>query len=149
MPSLILMMISVALFSMLLTVTPGEVFRVGGIWFGEHWLPLAVGFFSVGYQGLLMGVAANKYTKAQGFRQRSLIDGFIDRFAKVDFLIATAVALGLGGLAMMGYVVAVWSGQNFGELHMTKQVTLATTLIVASFQTLFGAFLMSLLGCDD
>ena len=86
-PAVFLMTISIALFAMLLSPPPGEVFKLGNIWIGEHWLPLAVGFFSVGYEGLLMGTAANKYTKSQGFRQRSLIDGIVDRFAKVDIML--------------------------------------------------------------
>jgi len=148
-PAFCLMTVSVALFAMLLSPPPGEVFKLGNIWIGEHWLPLAVGFFSVGFEGLLMGTAANKYTKSQGFRQRSMIDGAIDRFAKVDILMATGAILGIAGLSLMLFVFLTWSKQHFGELHMTRHVAVATTLIVAAFQTLFGAFLISMLGVDE
>lgn len=148
-PALLLMGFSLAIFVALLTTPPGEMFKLGRLWMGDHWLILSGGFFSVGYQALLMGVAANKYTKSLGFRRRSAMDGWIDRFAKVDALIAASVLLGLVGFGTIARIFFVWSDSKYGPLQMTRETTVATTLIVASFQTMFGGFLISMLGCDD
>jgi hypothetical protein len=124
-------------------------FKLGRLWVGDHWLILSGGFFSIGYQSFLMGIAANKYTKALGFRKRSAVDSVIDRFAKVDALIGASVLLGLVGVGIIVRIFVVWSDSRYGSLQMTRETTVATTLIVASFQTMFGGFLISMLGCDD
>lgn len=150
-PATFLIVLSLIIFSLLLVTPPGQVFRFGGlsVGVGDHWLILSSGFFSIGYQALLMGIAASKYTKAQGFRQRTAADTLIDRFAKVNSMIACSVLLGVIGLTVLGRVVVVWTDKHFGALQMQREMLLASTLIVASFQTLFGGFLISLLGCDD
>ncbi len=148
-PALILMGLSAAIFMALLVTPPGEMFKLGRLWVGDHWLILSGGFFSVGYQALLMGVAASKYTRSLGFRKGSLADGIIDRFAKVDALIASSVLLGLVGIGIILRIFVLWSDSRYGPLQMTRETTFATTLIVASFQTMFGGFLISMLGCDD
>jgi len=148
-PAAILMGLSLAIFIALLMTPPGEMFKLGRLWVGDHWLILSGGFFSIGYQSFLMGIAANKYTKALGFRKRSAVDSVIDRFAKVDALIGASVLLGLVGVGIIVRIFVVWSDSRYGSLQMTRETTVATTLIVASFQTMFGGFLISMLGCDD
>jgi len=148
-PAAILVGASGLIFAALLMTPPGQVFKIGPLWFGDHWLILAGGFFSIGYQSLMMGLAANKYTRALGFRKQSRDDAIIDRLAKVDTMLAAAVLLGVVGVGMLLNVVFTWSGNRFGSLQMTRQMIVATTFIVASFQTLFGGFLLSMLGCDD
>ena len=148
-PAALLMGFSLAIFAALLSTPPGDMFKLGRIWMGDHWLILSGGFFNVGYQSLLMGIAANKYTKALGFRKRSAADGIIDKFATVDALLAASVLLGLIGIGFLVRIFVVWSANHFGALQMTRETTVATTLIVASFQTMFGGFLISMLGCDE
>jgi glycosyltransferase involved in cell wall biosynthesis len=148
-PAAVLMSASLLICAAVLQTPLGEVFKLGPLWIGDHWLILAGGFFGIGYQSLLMGFAANKYTRALGFRKKSKYDATIDRLAKVDSMIGAAVVLGLVGLGIISHVVLTWSGNHFGSLQMTRQMIVGTTLIVASFQTLFGGFLLSMLGCDD
>jgi len=148
-PAFLLMGVSVAIFAALLSTPPGEMFKLGRLWMGDHWFILSGGFFNVGYQALLMGVAANKYTKSLGLRKRSAADSLIDRFAKVDVLLASSILLGLAGLGIIARVFVIWSDSRYGSLQMTRETTFATTLLVASFQTMFGGFLISMLGCDD
>jgi hypothetical protein len=140
---------SLAIFAALLETPPGEVFRFKHLWIGDHWLVLAGGFFNVGYQMLLMGVAAHKYTKSRGLRPPHFADRLIDRFGKVDAFLLTAVLLFVIGISIIGAVFVTWTDNNHGELQMTREMTIATTLIVASFQNLFGGFLISMLGCDE
>lgn len=148
-PAFVLIALSIAIFAVLLQTPPGQVFKFGRFWVGDHWLILSGGFFGIGYQSFLMGVAANKYTKSLGFRRRSAADGLIDRLATVDALIATAFLMGLLGLFFIASVFVAWSDNHFGALQMTRETTIATTLFVAAFQTLFGGFLISMLGCDE
>ncbi len=148
-PAAALVSASLLIFAALLSTPIGQVFKVGPLWIGDHWLILAGGFFSVGYQSFMMGLAANKYSRALGFRRKSRNDAWIDRVAKVDSMIGAGALLGLIGFGMILRVVLTWSGNHFGSLQMTREMIIGSTMIVASFQTLFGGFLLSMLRCDD
>ncbi len=61
------------------------------------------------------------------------------RFASVDVLVFSGSILGIVGLGTIIYVFVVWSDKNYGSLQMTRQMTIATTLIVAAFQNVNSA----------
>jgi len=148
-PAGLLMAVSLAIFGLLLATPPGDVFRFRGLWIGDHWLVLAGGSFNIGYQTMLMGVAAHQYTKMRGLRKQNAASRLIDRFASVDGLLFSGSLLALAGFGIILYVFVAWTAKNHGALQMTRQMTVATMLIVAAFQNIFGGFLLSILGCDD
>ena len=49
----------------------------------------------------------------------------------------------LVGLGILIYTLNVWSTNNFGGLHMIREMVLATTLCVVGVQNIFCGFLLS------
>jgi glycosyltransferase involved in cell wall biosynthesis len=148
-PAAVLMLLSAGIFAALLNTPPGEVFRMGRFWVGDHWLILAGGFFTIGYQALLMGLAALTYTVERGFRRPTFFTRKLDRWIQVETLIALGLIYAIVAVLIGAYVLFGWSSHNYGSLSKIREMTAATTLLVASFQNLFGGFLIAMLRSDD
>lgn len=144
-PALIGILLSVAVFVALLATPRGEPFRFGPFWIGDHWMILAGGLFTAGYSGLILGMAALTYSVREGYR--TLTPGLKRIYAVVaiENTILIGAVLFLSGLAVLVYVVVVWSGVGFGALSRIREMVLATTLMVAGLQTMSAGFLIALL----
>jgi len=144
-PAALLMTLGLVIFAALLATPRGEVFQFGRFWIGDHWFILAGGFFTIGYEALLLGLAATVYTVERGFRRRTPILSWIDRFTTVEHLLVAGLLFLVIGFGILASVVVNWSGQGYANLDRIREMTVGTTLIVAAFQNVFGGFLIAML----
>ncbi len=145
-PSALLLMASCFIISALLTTPAGEVWRVGPLWVGDHWMILAGGGIAIGYSAFLAGLSAWVFSIRQGARAPTRRFDRLRPYMTVESALAFGALLVVAGLGTIGYVVANWSEAAFGNLQMTREMVLATSLLVMGFQTLFGGCLLAFLG---
>ena len=53
------------------------------------------------------------------------------------------------GLVVLGYVVLAWRAAGYGALQMIREMVTASTLLVIGLQTMFGGFLLSVIGGNE
>ena len=143
-PSILAMAFGLGLLIALLFTSPGENFRIGPIWFGDHWLMIAAAAIILGHHLWLSGMTGLVY-----FAQRLEVPAhrfaaFANRFMTVENMCLLGAVLSVSGLSIVGYVVLKWTEANFGALNMTRVMTLGVTLLTTGVQSFFGGFLLSL-----
>lgn len=145
-PAAILLITASFVMSALLVTPPGEVFSMGPLWIGDHWIILAGGGIAIGYGTLLAGLAAWVFSIRQGARAPNKTFEHLRSYMTVEFALAIGALLVVAGFGTIGYVVTTWSEASFGQLKMIREMVLATSLLVIGFQTIFGGCLLAFLG---
>jgi glycosyltransferase involved in cell wall biosynthesis len=146
-PSLALLTGASLITAALLTTRPGEVFHIGGLWIGDHWLILAAGMFSVGIAGLTLGTIARVWASKRGFRDRSRrLDRWVAAIRTDKTVLAGAVIAGLG-LLLLAAVLFDFLRGGFGEGGRIRETVIGTTLVTGGIQIIFASFVVSLI--DD
>jgi hypothetical protein len=137
------------IFGLLLARAPGEVFVLGPVWFGDHWMPMAMGLVIVGYLSILFAMATTLVGIRSGYRRLTRPLALLYRCSRLEvLLVVAATSLGLGAFLMSDVLVA-WAGQHFGALSMVRQVVAGTTAFVVGMQSFFGGFLLSVIAGND
>ena len=148
-PAGILMVLSVVLTTGLLTTERGEVWRVGPLWFGDHWMVIAGGLFTVGYITFFMGLTALTYSMREHCRTLSPTVAKLYSRITLENSLVVGVLFILASLGILAYVLVSWSGSDFEGLSRIREMVIATTLGVCGLQTIFGAFLMSIIANEN
>jgi glycosyltransferase involved in cell wall biosynthesis len=148
-PSVVLMLISLFILGAVLTAQRGEVFRLGPIWFGDHAMIMAGGLFIIGYIGILFGLIAFFFSIRESFRMLTERDKKIYNIIRVENAVILGVLFILVGLGIFGYVFIAWSDAGFGGLSRIREMVVSTTFLVVGFVTIFGGFLLSLVGTAE
>jgi hypothetical protein len=144
-PGLSLMGFGLAIFALLLTTPPATVATIGPLWFGDHWMPLAMGMMVTGHLSALLALTATLAGIQNGYRQVTRALALLYRFSRLETLLLVALVFVGTGLFMIGDVVIVWAGQDFGPLYMERQMIAGATALVVGVQSFFGAFLLSVI----
>jgi hypothetical protein len=55
----------------------------------------------------------------------------------------------LAGTSVLGYVILAWRAGGYGSLQMIRELVTASTLVVVGLQTMFGGFLLSVIGGNE
>ena len=116
--------------------------------FGRFWdvhpMVFCAIFTLLGWQILSIGIAAKAYAYEIGLDQ----DVFLRNFIKCITL-EKSLLIGMGmiliGVSLMFYIYFSWAKNNFGELTEVKTGILALMFTSMGFQTIFAAFLRSML----
>ena len=146
-PSLGLLATATLITMALLSTRPGEVFHIGGLWIGDHWLILAAGMFSVGIAGLTLGTIARVWASKRGFRDRSRrLDRWVAAIRTDKTVLAGAVIAGIGLLLLAAGLFDFLRG-GFGEGGRIRETVIGTTLVTGGIQIIFASFVVSLI--DD
>ena len=146
-PSLGLLATATLITMALLSTRPGEVFHIGGLWIGDHWLILAAGMFSVGIAGLTLGTIARVWASKRGFRDRSRrLDRWVAAIRTDKTVLAGAVIAGIG-LLLLAAVLFDFLRGGFGEGGRIRETVIGTTLVTGGIQIIFASFVVSLI--DD
>jgi len=141
-PSLAMILFGCFIFTGLLLVPPHSFFRFGQLRFGDHWLILAGGIFSIGFQGCILGMIAllyrvlNESVPTSAFQRKLLWKVF-----SMQNIIFCGTAIILLALGIFGYIIREWRMVNFGELSKIREMVIATTLMVVGLQAFFGVLL--------
>jgi glycosyltransferase involved in cell wall biosynthesis len=146
-PSLGLLATATLITMALLSTRTGEVFHIGGLWIGDHWLILAAGMFSVGIAGLTLGTIARVWASKRGFRDRSRrLDRWVAAIRTDKTVLAGAVIAGIG-LLLLAAVLFDFLRGGFGEGGRIRETVIGTTLVTGGIQIIFASFVVSLI--DD
>ena len=99
----------------------------------------------LGVQAIGLGLCARAY----GVYFISAKDAFFLRMRarfKLEHGLLLALLLVVAGVALFGYVFAIWAAEGFGELHEAEAAIAAATLVAIGAQIFFTSFLLSILG---
>ena len=144
-PALLTGLVGIGLFTALLVLddTPGQVVTVFNLKVGDHWAIIAGGLINISHLSLVMGIAMvmegikSKYRRAQDYPT------IIFKLCRLEYMLLLGTFSILVGLGILIYTLNVWSTNNFGGLHMIREMVLATTLCVVGVQNIFCGFLLS------
>jgi hypothetical protein len=120
-------------------------FTLGALRLGDHWMILAGGIFTIGYQVLIFGIISALYHAQQN--HYSLMDKFVKYVTLENALLVSAFWI-VCGLLVLGYVTTKWIIAAFGPLFEYRMVVIGTIFLVIGVQTFFAGFLFSVL-LDD
>jgi glycosyl transferase family 2 len=148
-PGLALIAMGLAIFVPLLATPAGEVVPLGPLWFGDHWMVLAMGMTVCGHLSVLFAMAATLVGIRNGYRRLTPALSILYRCSRLETLLVVATLFMLAGAGIIGNVVLGWAGGQFGELSMQRQMLAGTTALVLGAQSFFGGFLLSVLAGNE
>jgi hypothetical protein len=148
-PGLLLIALGLGIFVPLLAIPAGEVVAVGPLWFGDHWMVLAMGMTVCGHLSVLFAMAATLLGIRSGYRRITPALNLLYYCSRLETLLLVSLLLFVLGGVIIGNVVLGWAGQQFGELSMQRQMLAGTTALVLSVQSFFGAFLLSVVAGNE
>ncbi len=148
-PGLGFVAVGALLFTLLLSTAPGGVFAIGPIWFGDHWMALAMGTTVCGHLSVLFALAATLVGIRQGYRQVTPMTAFLYRCSRLETQLLLGTFFIAVGVLTIGNVVFVWAGDHFGALSMERYMIAGTTALVLGVQSFFGAFLLSVIAGNE
>ncbi|MEY4549542.1 MAG: hypothetical protein RL685_5737 [Pseudomonadota bacterium] len=148
-PGAALLAAGIAIFAMLLSVPAGQVFKLGGLWVGEHWMTLGMALVCTGHLSLMFAMAATLVGIRNGYRRATRTLRWLYWASKLEHMLLFALAFGAGGLLQLAEVFASWAARDFGTLRMQTQVGVAASLLIVGMQTFFGGFLLSIVAGNE
>lgn len=101
-------------------------------------------FTILGWQIITLGVAAKVFAYAIALEQETWVRRLLSKVT-LERAIAFGGLLIVTGVVAVGYIFYVWARNDFGALGQINTGLLALTLIVLGCQTIFTAFLASML----
>ncbi|HTV18105.1 MAG TPA: glycosyltransferase family 2 protein [Polyangiaceae bacterium] len=148
-PGALSLAVGITVFVLLLSVPPARVFVLGGLWIGDHWLPLAMALVSTGHLSLVFAMAATLVGIQNGYRRPTRLLRWLYWASKLEHMLFTAGAFAAGGAIMLIDVAASWAARDFGQLGMQRQVSVAASAFILAAQTFFGGFLLSIVAGNE
>jgi len=148
-PGFILIGLGLSIFALLLATPPATVATIGPLWFGDHWMPLAMGMTVTGHLSTLLALTVTLAGIQSGYRQVTRALAALYRFSRLETLLLISLAFLGTGLFMIGDVVIVWAGRDFGPLYKERQMIAGATAFVVGVQSFFGAFLLSVIAGNE
>jgi hypothetical protein len=118
----------------------------GPIPFGESWIVIGALLASVGHMAGLMAVASHLYGVRAGYRLPKSWLGRVRRFLTLESCILVGLGLMGASVASMVVVAAYWGAGSFAALPSILPVALAGVAGTIGLQTLFGGFLLAVIG---
>jgi glycosyltransferase involved in cell wall biosynthesis len=148
-PAVALGVLGITILALVLAAPPGGITRVGRFWVGDHWAVLAGGFLSIAHQTGLLGLAATLYGAREGYRVVTPFLRTVYWASRLEHMLIAGALLLLGGTGVLGSIVLAWRAGGYGSLQMIREMVLASTLVVIGLQTMFGGFLLSVIGGNE
>jgi len=144
-PSIIMMTFGSLVFIGLLFTPPYQTFGFGQLRLGDHWMILAGGIFSIGFQIAILGSIALVYRVKEGLASLSSV-----KLLSKYFTLQNAFFLGTAFISLafciIIYVIWEWSKAGFGALYRMREMIIATTFLMMGLQSYFGILLTTIIG---
>ncbi len=121
----------------------GPVHFLGRDW-GIHVMVFASMLTILGWQILSLGLCAKSYALNIGLEESPRTKWLLKVFS-IELAAGISLLMILAGIVLIIYILIVWTKNQFGELSQVKTALFAVTLIVVGLQTIFSAFLTSML----
>ncbi|MFA5858340.1 MAG: glycosyltransferase family 2 protein [Elusimicrobiota bacterium] len=128
---------------MLITSLFGPLVLFGREW-GIHVMVFASMMTILGWQILSLGLCAKSYALNIGLEESGRTKWLLRVFS-IERAAAVSLIMILAGIGLILYILVTWMQHNFGALAEQKTALLAVTLITVGLQTIFSAFLTSML----
>ena len=110
-----------------------------------HAMIASVAAVILGAQILQIGAFSRAFAFYYLGERDPLIQKVRSRF-RLEHGLGAGVVLVIAGAAVAGVVVAMWLGRGLGALQEERAALVGLMLLVLGFQTIFGAFFISILG---
>jgi glycosyltransferase involved in cell wall biosynthesis len=121
----------------------GEIFMFGRGW-DIHPMVFSSMFSLLGWQVVNLGITAKVFAYTTGLEEENWVGKMI-RLITLERVLLFGVLLIVTGIAVIGYIFCVWALNDFGALREIKAGLLALILTVMGLQSIFTAFLTSML----
>jgi hypothetical protein len=99
----------------------------------------------LGVQAIGLGLSARAFGVYFISEQDRLFQKLRARL-RLEHGLALAALVGVGGLALIGVLIARWAEHGFGSLREERLAILAATVISVAAQIFFTSFLLSIIG---
>jgi len=110
-----------------------------------HAMIASVAAVILGAQVLQIGAFSRAFAFYHLGERDPLIERLRGRF-RLEHGLGAGAVLVAAGVAVAGVVLALWIGRGLGELREERAALAGLMLLVLGFQTIFGAFFVSILG---
>src|SRR5919201_726468 len=110
-----------------------------------HSLILGCLLILLGVQAIGLGLSARAFGVYFISEQDKLFQKLRARL-RLEHGLALAALVGMGGLALIGVLIARWAEHGFGSLREERLAILAATVISVAAQIFFTSFLLSIIG---
>ena len=121
----------------------------GPIPFGESWIVIGALLVTVGHMAGLMALASHLYGLRSGYRLPKLWLGGFRSFLTLESCVVTGFGLIAASIASMMAVAIYWGAGSFDALPSILPVALAGVAGTIGLQTLFGGFLLAVIGGNE
>jgi len=143
-PGVFLFFVGLVIFVLLLTGS----FSFWSINFQYHPIFLASLLVILGYQLIIFAFFAKTYAHTHlGEKSKSL--DFLHKHITIEKAGIMGLLLAIAGIVIYIMIFYKWLNSGLGELQEVKRSVLALTLAVVGFQTIFSAFMLSILGIKE
>ena len=138
-PGLLIFLFS---FLVLLRLLFGPIYLFGRSW-DIHVLVFAAMFTLLGWQVLNLALVAKIFARQIELEEDK--DNWFLKIINLEKLLVFGIGMFIAGTFIIGRIFYIWAANNFGELSQIKTALFALTLVVMGLQTVFSAFLTSML----
>jgi hypothetical protein len=112
---------------------------------GQYWTLLGSTLMALGHLGMLTALAAHLYGIRSGYRQPTWVTRLATRFATLETMLVSGLALiGLGG-ALLVWVALGWAVRDYHAARTIFPPVIGTLSLTLGMQTVFGGFLMAII----
>lgn len=118
------------------------------IQFQYHPIFLASLLVILGYQLIIFAFFAKTYAHTH-LEEKSKVLDFLHQHITIEKAGIFGLILAFVGIFLYFIIFHQWLRSGFGEMQEIKRSVLALTLAVAGFQTIFSAFMLSILGIKE
>ena len=122
-----------------------EMFQIGPLEFGDHWVILAGGLFGVSVSGLLLGYLSLVFSLREGYRLRNKRMLFLERLFSIRRIFTLAAVFICLGMALFIYILYIWAIRDFSNLDKVREMALMTTLLGTGIKLIFWGVIFSLI----
>ena len=145
-PSALFALVGLTLALALVLNADAQMIAIGPFLFGDHWMVVSGSLLVMAQQTAIFGLATTLYGLGQGYRKAGPGLTWLLRFARLEYMLLTGLAVMTLGASLFLYIVIAWSQTGFGPLSMLREVVAAMTLVLIGVQGFFGGFLLSIVG---
>jgi glycosyltransferase involved in cell wall biosynthesis len=117
--------------------------------FGNYWVVGASALAALSHQTLIMGLAAHVYGVREGYRLGGQKPTAVTRIVSLETMLITGlVFVALGTSILVGTAMS-WSARDFGPTYSVLPAVGGTLSLVLGAQSIFGGFLLSVIGGNE
>jgi glycosyltransferase involved in cell wall biosynthesis len=137
------------LMAILEPVKSGHSVHIGSIKIGDHWMVIASALLTLAHLAAFFGVIGELYGIREGYRvpSRAWLRAF--RLLRLENCLlagGACIAVGLGGMIEL---VADWVEADDPHFFRIRSLILFVTLLVLGVQTVFGGFMIAIVGGNN